>query len=272
MQSRKTDIALIAIDLDGTLLDDAKQISPRTTAALSALSDRGIKIIIASARPPRSVRHLYKQLSLNTWQINYNGALIWDEIAQKSVFHRPMSGSLAREIIEFARSRHPETLITCEILDRWFTDRFDQSHTTETGRLFKPDVIAPLNDFCSNDITKLLLLADPKVIAEIELLLAKQFAEKVAIVRTDPNLIQIMDRGVSKAAALKLVAEHYQIPMNKVMAIGDAPNDLGMLEIAGIAVAMQNASDAVKNVADWIAPSNNDDGVYAALGRYGLLR
>jgi 5-amino-6-(5-phospho-D-ribitylamino)uracil phosphatase len=271
MPTPKPDISLIAIDLDGTLLDDAKQISPRTISALSALNNRNIKIIIASARPPRSVRHLYKQLSLDTWQINYNGALIWDEIARKTIFHRPMPGVLARQIIDLARRRYPQTLVTCEILDRWFTDRFDQSHTTETGRLFKPDVIAPLDDFCNQEITKLLLLAEPKIVGEIESLLVRTFAGKVAIVRTDPNLIQIMDAQVSKAAALQIVADHYQTPMKNALAIGDAPNDIDMLKLAGISVAMQNASDAVKKVADWIAPSNNDDGVFAALKHYGLL-
>jgi hydroxymethylpyrimidine pyrophosphatase-like HAD family hydrolase len=75
---------------------------------------------------------------------------------------------------------------------------------------------------------------------------------------------------VSKAAALQIVAEHYQIPLENVMALGDAPNDVGILKLAGIGVAMNNASDIVKSAADWIAPSNNDHGVHAALVKFGL--
>ncbi len=81
-----------------------------------------------------------------------------------------------------------------------------------------------------------------------------------------------MDRRASKAAALKLVAGHYQVPMEQVMAIGDAANDVAMLKVAGVAVAMDNADDRVKSVAHWVAPSNNDHGVHAALVRYGLCR
>jgi hydroxymethylpyrimidine pyrophosphatase-like HAD family hydrolase len=81
-----------------------------------------------------------------------------------------------------------------------------------------------------------------------------------------------MDKRVSKAVALTKVAEHYGVPMTQVMAIGDAPNDVGMLQLAGVAVAMDNAHDVVKRVAHWIAPSNDDHGVHAALVRYGLCR
>jgi 5-amino-6-(5-phospho-D-ribitylamino)uracil phosphatase len=264
------DIRLVAIDLDGTLLNDAKQVSDQTIRALACLPRRGVRTVIASARPPRSVRHVYARLGLNTWQINYNGALIWDEGSRTVVFHQPVAGPLVRDIIRNARGLSEDVLITCEVLDRWYTDRFDQTYTTETGRLFRPDVIAPLDTFCSQDITKLLLLGAPSMIDELERVLSLRYARQVTVLRTDPELIQVMDRRVSKAAALRRVAGHYDIPMQEVMAIGDAPNDVGMLQLAGVGVAMDNAWPVVKAVADWIAPSNNDHGVRAALRRYGL--
>src|SRR5205823_14074413 len=144
----KGPVRMIAIDLDGTLLDDSKQISERTIKALASIASQGVKLVIASARPPRSVRHIYKKLGLNTWQINYNGAMIWDEPRKHVVFHCPMVGALVHRIIRDARELSEEILVSCEILDRWYTDRFEQSYTTETGRLFKPDVIAPLEEFC----------------------------------------------------------------------------------------------------------------------------
>jgi 5-amino-6-(5-phospho-D-ribitylamino)uracil phosphatase len=264
------DIRLVAVDLDGTLLNDSKQISDQTVKALSCAVDRGIRVVIASARPPRSVRQIYSALKLDTWQINYNGALIWDEPAKKVIFHRPMPCELVRRLIDAARSRFPSVLVSCEILDRWYTDRFDQSYTTETGRMFKPDVIAAFDEFCVQPITKLLLLGDRPMIDQLETMLTAANDGNVTIVRTDPQLLQIMDRYVSKAAALQMVVEHYQIPLENVMAIGDAPNDVGIVKIAGIGVAMDNGSESVKNVADWIAPSNNDHGVHAALMKFGL--
>jgi Cof subfamily protein (haloacid dehalogenase superfamily) len=263
-------IKLVAIDLDGTLLNDSKRVSDQTAEALRCLPSRGVKVVIASARPPRSVRHIYHLLNLDTLQINYNGALIWNEPEKKSVFHCPLPGPLVARMVEIARDWFDDVIVGCEVMDRWFTDRVDDAHTTETGRMFKPDVIAPLETFIANDTTKLMFLAEPKVISELEPLLYKTFGEQVQILQTDDNLLQIMSPQGGKSTALQWVADHYDIPMQQVMAIGDAPNDVGMLQLAGVAVAMDNARTIVKDVADWIAPSNNNHGVHAALVKYGL--
>jgi 5-amino-6-(5-phospho-D-ribitylamino)uracil phosphatase len=263
-------IRLVAIDLDGTLLNDSKQVSDQTADALYCLPARGVKVVIASARPPRSVRHVYQSLHLDTWQINYNGALIWDEPKRNVVFHRPLGGAVVRRMVETARDLFDEVIVTCEVLDKWYTDRLDQTHTTETGRLFKPDVVGPLDDILAGEVTKLLLLGEPRMILRLEHVIADGFGEHVSVVRTDEDMLQIMDRRVSKARALERVAAHYKVPMSQVLAIGDAPNDLGMLQLAGVAVAMDNAHPLVKEIADWVAPSNNDHGVHAALRRYGL--
>jgi Cof subfamily protein (haloacid dehalogenase superfamily) len=263
-------IRLVAVDLDGTLLNDSKQISDQTVAALCCLPSRNVRLVIASARPPRSVRHIYQSLKLDTLQINYNGALIWDEPNQAARFHRPLPGKLVREIVEFSRDHYEEVLVSCEVMDRWFTDRIDDQFTTETGRLFKPDVVAPVEDFCSVDTTKLLLSAEPAIIARLEPELVERYGDRVTILQTDDHLLQIMHPRAGKAAALQMVATHYGVPMQHVLAIGDALNDVGMLQLAGVAVAMDNAHREVKKVADWVAPSNNDHGVHATLVRYGL--
>jgi 5-amino-6-(5-phospho-D-ribitylamino)uracil phosphatase len=262
-------IQLVAIDLDGTLLDDAKQVSEQTADALRCLPQRGVRMVIASARPPRSVRHIHSLLGLDTLSIHYNGALIWDELNKKVMDHTPMDGRLVLGIIARARGEFPEVLVSCEVLDRWYTDRFEQSYTTETGRLFRPDVIAPLETFCNQPITKLMLLGHPDMIAQLNDSLQGTLAEATCV-RCDPELLQIMDRRANKASALKKVADFYSVPLERVMAIGDAANDVEMLEAAGVAVAVDNAHPSVKAVAHWVAPSNNDHGVHAALRRYGL--
>src|SRR5881397_1608353 len=92
-------IKLVAIDLDGTLLDYTKQVSEQTASALRCLPERGIKMVIASARPPRSVRQFHSMLGLDTLSIHYNGALIWDEPNKQVIDHTPMDGALVLEII-----------------------------------------------------------------------------------------------------------------------------------------------------------------------------
>src|SRR5437870_4280197 len=108
----KYKIQLVAVDLDGTLLDENKQVSEQTVRALQCLPASGIKVVIASARPPRSVRHIYQQLGLDTWQINYNGALIWDEPAGKEIFHQPMKAALVLKMIALARQIYDGVLVS----------------------------------------------------------------------------------------------------------------------------------------------------------------
>jgi Cof subfamily protein (haloacid dehalogenase superfamily) len=265
----RTPIKLVAIDLDGTLLTSQKKVSEQTVSALRCVP-ADLRVVIASARPPRSVRHIYHELGLQTWQINYNGAMIWDEPAGQVVFHRPMRGELVHRIVATAREMFDQILVSCEVLDRWFTDRADQSFTTETGRMFKPDVISPIHEICTQEITKLMLLGPPELLSSLQTPLREQYGDAVTILQTDRDLLQIMDNRVGKASALKRVAQHYNVPLKQVMAIGDAPNDVGMLQLAGVAVAMDNAHERVKQVAHWIAPSNDDHGVHAAMVRYGL--
>jgi Cof subfamily protein (haloacid dehalogenase superfamily) len=215
------------------------------------------------------VRHIHAQLGLDTFQINYNGALIWDETNRRVVHHQPMDCVIARAIIDEARDLFEEVIVGCEVLDRWYTDRFEQPYTTETGRLFRPNLIAPLDEFCHQPITKLMLLGEKRLISRLESQFTDRHAD-VSLVRADPELIQFTHRRASKGVALKQVAAHYGVPMEQVMAIGDAANDVPMLRAAGIAVAMDNAHPAVKANAHWVAPSNNDHGVHAALVRFGL--
>lgn len=261
-------IKLVACDLDGTLLNGDKRISPPTLEAIAGLKQKGVRFVIASARPPRSVRHLYEQMRLDTLQVNYNGSLIWDELGKKAVHHCPMAGDLALKIITFARSMDTRVLVTCEILDRWHTDRLDNTYTTATGELFRPDEIAPVEQFCCGEVTKLLLLGPGSVMQAIRPRVLERFGDRINMVCTEAELLQIMEKSVSKAAALRRLVEAYGLELEHVLAIGDGENDIEMLRECGTGVAVANAAPALKHVANWVAPSANSLGVLDALRRF----
>ena len=263
------DIRLVAIDLDGTLLNDLRAVSSQTAAGLTRVADRGVKVVLASARPPRSVRHIYRELKLETLQVNYNGAMIWNEPMFHVEHHQPLEPAIALKIIESARQFCPAVLVSCEVFDRWITDRVDPQYLTETAKLFPPDAITTVNQMCVEPVTKVLLMGPSEMITHLNPLLVQNHPD-VCVLRSDPDLIQIMHRDVNKGAALQTIARYYRVEMRHVMAIGDAANDIPMLQAAGISIAMGNASAEVKYAADWVAPSNNDHGVHAALERYGL--
>ena len=195
--------------------------------------------------------------------------MIWDEVRSRVEFHQPLDPSAARDVIVRAREEFPQVLVSCEVFDRWLTDRIDPQYLTETSRLFPPDGILPVEAMCAEPVTKVLFMGEPEMISELRARLIESHPH-VSLVRSDPDLIQIMHPGINKGTALKAVADHYAVPLAQVMAIGDAPNDIPMLEAAAVRVAMDNAPAEVKSVADWVAPSNNDHGVHSALVRYGL--
>lgn len=262
-------IRLVALDLDGTVLLPDKTMSPRVIDAVRAASERAI-VVLASARPPRSVAAFHEALGLTTPQVNYNGAYVWDRIAGKSLFHSPMSSSLVSELLAMARSHAPTALMSVELMDRWLTDRIDPHFMTETARLFPPDFVGPLEAFMHQGATKFMLQAGPAEITLMREALEIRFADRVTFIRTDDDLLQMMDRGTSKWNTLKWLADTLGVSPDEILTIGDNENDVEMIREAGIGVAMANGTIDALAAADWIAPSNVDDGVALALERFVL--
>ena len=264
-------IELVAIDLDGTLLRSDKRVSSAGSDAIRQCADRGVKVVLASARPPRSVRGVYEALQLDTISINYNGALIHDPVRGRHLQHRPMAVSLVRKVIDAARKTDPKCLVSIEILDKWYTDQFDPTLATETSLHFNPDFIGPLDAFLRVPVTKLMLLAPRHRMERIRETMERRFMGKAAFAVSDDHLLQVMHKSVDKADALGFVAKHYGVAAERVMAIGDAPNDATMLKWAGLGVAMGNAWPATRQSADVVVASNDEEGVAQALSQYVLV-
>ena len=263
-----SEIKLVAVDLDGTLLSDDKVMSAKSAGMIRRAIEMGVKIVIASARPPRSVREFYEQLGLDTLQINYNGALIYDEVNGEVVFHRPLEGDLCRRIVELARKLDPQMACSLEILDKWYTDFVEADLGTQTSLFFDPDYLGPLDVCWEMEITKMMLLAPPERLAPVHDAVMQEFDDEIAITVSDEHLIQIMHPSVNKGTALKFVAGYYGIARENVMAVGDAPNDAAMLKWAGLGVAVENGWEEAKLAADIVGPGNEEEGVGCAIERY----
>jgi hypothetical protein len=259
-------IHMVAIDLDGTLLNSDKEITQTTATILRAAREQaGLKIILATARPPRSVMPFYDLLDLDTPMINYNGALVIDPTCQHVLMHRPIPAKVCRGIIQLARRTYGEVLVSAEVMDHWFTDRFDPAYNTETGRLFSPDTVAPVESWTDQSMTKLLFLGAPARLPEVAEAIHREFPHQVTIVQMEDYMLQVMHATVSKAQALRVVAAEMHVRRNQVMAIGDNANDVGMLQWAGVAVAMANAAPQALAVADHVADHHDADGAAHAI-------
>lgn len=262
---------LIAIDLDGTLLRNDKSLSERNIAAIQRASASGVAVVIASARPPRMTRGFHETLGLRTPVVCYNGAMVLDGETYEVVEHTPVPAALMQEVITFTRGLDEAICVSLEIADRWYTDRVDRSLPVEAHKLSEPDVLGPLTDYADLAVTKCMFLAPPERLRVVQEALAKQFAGRVAIHVSDAHLIQIVHPSVDKGHAVAAVAERLGIAAADCVAIGDAPNDIGMLQWAGCGVAIGNAWDDVKAVADEVTATNEADGVAVLIeGLLGL--
>jgi len=267
-------IRLLAVDVDGTLLRSDGTLPQGVIQACRAAERVGCVIVLASARSPRGMRPIWQALDLTSPTINYNGAVIWNPTQEKAQYHESLPGELARQIIADARAMHSDVLVSLEILDRWFTDRLDHQWFGEEARTSEPDGVGPLDSFIAAPITKLNLVGEASKIEPIREMIRERYwrPRRVAVFLTDPRLLQITHPLVDKGIALQRIANRMGIARDEVMAIGDASNDMGMIEWAGFGVAVENAYPAVKQLADAIVPSNDELGVARAIQRFVLAR
>ncbi|MAE65869.1 MAG: hypothetical protein CMJ18_16485 [Phycisphaeraceae bacterium] len=261
-------VDLLALDVDGTLLRTDKTLGRPVFDAVRRAVEHDVQVVLASARPPRSLKPVAERLGLDTWQINYNGALL--SRGGRNACHRPLPPALARRVIRTARRIDPDVVVSLEILDKWYTDHFDDSLPTETSIQFSPDFVGPLEAFLRVPVTKLMLLAPPERLGPVRDVIHGRYAGEIRMMVCDDHLIQIVRPDVDKSVALADVARRYGVDRARVMAVGDAPNDLGMLQWAGIGVAMGNAWPTVREAADVVVPSNDEHGVADAIDSHVL--
>ncbi len=266
----KRKIELIAIDLDGTLLREDKQVTRRTVQTIREVQKSGVHVVIATARPPRGMRYLAEALQIDSYWITYNGALVVNPKTNKNVLHQPLASAMVRKMIKLARKTDPKCVISLEILDKWYTDYVDDSLPTEISRQFAPDFVGPLDAFLHVPVTKLLVLAPPERIDKLRKALDSKFAGQMMSAITDDHLLQYIHKDADKSKALTYVANQYNIAPENCMAIGDAPNDVSMIRWAGLGVAMKSGWEIIHKHADIIAPSNDDDGVAHVIQKYVL--
>ncbi len=265
-------IGLVALDMDGTLLNFREAITARVHRALRAAIGRGVHIVLATARPPRAVRFYHQSLGLKTPIISQNGALVWDEKNRRPIHHLSINADLAKKVITFARKMFPDLLACVEIIDKQYAEESMKlpPETSSSRRMFSPEFICPIDAFLRVPATRLLLQASVADLDHLEQAIQTKFPGKFNCFRSNPKLLQLTAEIANKGYALEIVARQFNIPQNRVMAIGDSHNDLHMLQWAGLGVAVANAHENIKSQADHTVPSNDSDGVAVALEQFVL--
>jgi Cof subfamily protein (haloacid dehalogenase superfamily) len=265
-------IDLIVVDLDGTLLNSEHQMTERSEQALKAAMEKGAQVIIATGKSRFSGDEVIRRLGLTTPGIYLQGLTIYRP-DNSIVFQKTLDPSLARRVITFAEDRgfamaaYSGNRILVRSLSPGAEDLAARYHEP------LPEEIGPLQNILDEiPVNKLLALkpGEPRRIKALRWQLQTQLDGQGRLVQALDDMLEILPPGASKGAALKVLLKELNIPAERVLAIGDGENDIEMVEVAGIGVAVDNAVPALKAVADHVVASNNADGVAEAVERFVL--
>jgi len=273
------EIRLLAIDIDGTLLTPQGEISPRTLSAVRAAQEAGIIVTLATARRYLNTRQLAEALGLSIPLILYDGALTIQHPQGKILHTNPLQALIAQHTVEVL-IRHDIQPVVHHIIDAveeiWTGPaELDNAWIADYFNAF-PRVIRrmPYSTLCigQQDPLRVVAFAPEAVIASL--------VPEISALQCSWNAIKqgnfgsaemaIMHTHCSKAAGLTALAQQLDIPLAHVMAIGDNNNDIEMLEAVGWGVAMGQASDTVRSIAQAVTTSNAEDGVARAIEQYAL--
>ncbi|ATF64447.1 hydrolase [Streptococcus gordonii] len=272
----KQPIRLIISDIDGTILDNQHQVDPELKDIIPLLNREQIPFVLASARSPLGMEPIARELGLGDNPLAcYNGALVikGDPQAYETIIEHPLDKKEIRTFLELVKSEFPSVSINLYSGKDWIADRLDkwvQIEASITGEQpIIQNILLPVLDALI-PIHKLLLIDEAPVIQKLHDYLQTLDFSKTAFYLSKDNYMEVTAKHVSKEQALYELAQHYQVPLEEVMTVGDNFNDLPMLRLAGLGVAMDNAPEAVKNEAKAVTKSNNEHGVAEAIKEYVL--
>lgn len=276
-------IKAIALDIDGTLTNDQKVVTPRTKEALFAAQRAGIRVILASGRPVQGLRALARELELDRYHgllVAYNGAQVVDAESDEVLFDQPMEPAIMRELLDHLRSFDVIPWVT----EGEYLYVEDAYRCMISHRGCERNIVKYERDACDlkirevHDLAEVLDRPQDKILtAATDTYLAAHademyapFRDRLSGMFTADFYFEFMAPGINKAHALAGALPKLGIDAAEVVAFGDGQNDAAMIAWAGTGVAMANAIDETKAVADMVTASNNEDGVAVALEQ--LLR
>ena len=273
----KQAIRLIISDIDGTILDDQHQVDPKFKDMIPLLNREKIPFVLASARSPLGMEPIARELELGDNPLAcYNGALVikGDPQAYETIIEHPLDKKEIRTFLELVKAEFPSVSINLYSGKDWIADRLDkwvQIEAAITGeQSMIQNVLVPVLN-AQMHVHKLLLIDQAPVIQKLHDYLQTLDFPKTAFYLSKDNYMEVTAKHVSKERALYEIAQHYQVPLEQVMTIGDNFNDLPMLRLAGLGVAMGNAPEAVKTEAKAVTKSNNEHGAAEAVEKYVLI-
>lgn len=271
-------IRLVALDLDGTVFNDHKEITPRTLAAIQSALQKGVVVLPATGRTVAGVPEQFIKIPGVRYALTSNGASVVDLQTQEKLVNLPFDAALAQRAYDvvapfggmmsifidgnsYTTSENAENSI--DMVPPNLRDYF------RTTRIEVPDMHATMQQY-PNDVEKFSIMYRTEAERNAAWQAVAKACPEIEITSSLERNMELNAPGISKGRGLMALAERLGLALDEVMAVGDSGNDLTMLEAAGLGVAMGNATEEIKQAADVITADNNHDGVAEAIEKYVL--
>ncbi|WP_373867085.1 HAD family hydrolase [Nocardia neocaledoniensis] len=264
---------LVATDVDGTLIDDVDKVSARTKAAVAALVADGATFVLATGRPPRWIEPVVSELGYAPLAVCGNGAVIYDSASDRVLSSHTLDVDTLAWLAELAERALPGCGLATERVGASAHDaatpQFVSSPTYEHAWLNPDDTVVSHAEVIDAPAIKMLIRLSSARSSEMRAALAPLIGDRAEITySTENGLIELAVPGITKASGLAEVARRVGVADSSIVAFGDMPNDVPMLTMAGIGVAMGNAHPEARAAADEVTGRNVDDGVAMVLERW----
>jgi Cof subfamily protein (haloacid dehalogenase superfamily) len=261
---------LLALDLDGTLVDEGKPLPPHVIEALQEVAKKGVTIAIVTGRMHRAALPYAKALNLSMPLISYQGAMVRHTVTDEIIYHQPLPFALAREfIVEMQQRKHHINL--------YLNDNLYVAESTLEVKAYEfiagvtAEVVGDLLEFIDQKQeppTKVLAITDAKIAPELYEEMHARFNPQLYITRSYATFTEALNPLCSKGKALAALAKSMGISSAETIAVGDNLNDLPMLEWAGLGVAVANADKALKPHAGYITTKRVSEGVLEVIEKF----
>ena len=264
-------IKIILSDIDGTFLKDDKNFTDLHAEAIKAVVVKGLKFVFVSARMPEAIYPITDSIGMaHTPVISYSGGMVLTE-DEEVIFDKKISADDAKNVLA-EMNRWQDITINYYTGRRWFVEEIDRRVQFEMDITGATAEVTEFDKLLSENIfpNKILVMCEPPICREMELELGKKFPA-LNVVRSAPYLLEIMDKSVSKATGIEVLLKHYGFTVAEAVAFGDNYNDVEMLGYIPQSVAMANAPDDVKKLANAVTDSNEESGIYTYLVKIGVI-
>lgn len=260
----KISCRLAAFDLDGTLLNSKHVLSQENCEALQQLASNDILVVLVSGRMHRSIQPISDQIGLENPIISYNGGMVKHATTGEVYHHTPVPADYAMAIVDDCATQNLH--INFCLNDELFVserNKWSELYETRTGVPATP--IGDLQQLAGETPTKLLIIHPPEKLPRLLDRFKSVYARKLYVTQTQPEYIEFMNPEVTKGRALTALAKQFKIPIDSVVAFGDSYNDESLLKTAGFGIAMGNAVPPIKECADHVTATNDENGVAKAI-------